>query len=133
MILAESIPKFYKRENAEVYFDGKKGILYSKSTNMINKWREKGLYEEPSRKKPKIDVGDATEKTLLLRTEELNSDIFVRSNPFSSGEDFDRHWMNSKNVRINMINSNDNSSLCEILAKYKTYTRPDGFYYVSLS
>jgi len=91
------------------------------------------LYDEPSRKKPKIETTTATnsEGTLTLKTEELNSDVFVRSNPFASGDDFDRHWSNSRNVRLNMIRASENSHITEILTKYKTYSRPDGFFYVS--
>jgi hypothetical protein len=132
-MLANAIPQYYTKEIASVYFDGKKGVLYSKATNMINKWRGKGMYDEPSRKKQKVELRKTAnvKGTLSLKNEELNSDIFVRSNPFTSGDDFDRHWNNSKNVRFNLINNSDNSSITDILSKYKTYSRPDGFYYVS--
>lgn len=130
-ILAHSIPQFYEKELAEVYFDGRKGILYSKATNMINSWRGKGIYEEPSRKKQKVDSSDVKKGTLMLKTEEVNSDIFIRSNPFISGDDFDRHWNISRNVRINFIRSSENCPITEILSKYKTYLRSDGYLYVS--
>jgi len=41
-ILANSIPSVYTKEIADVFFDGKKGILYSRAINM-KKMERKGI------------------------------------------------------------------------------------------
>lgn len=133
LILADSIASYYKKEDPKVFFDGKKGILYHTANNMATTLRKKGMISGPINKKRKIESSQLQNRpSVVFRSEEINSDVYVRSNPFVTGDEFDRHWENSTKYRLNTISSLENANIGDIISKYKTYGRFDGYYYVCL-
>lgn len=125
--LANSIPKIYTKEKADVYFNGLNGLLYNKAVNLSYKFRDKGVTEPPPKKKQKHE---AKTKQLEFSANECSSDDYVRSNSFENFDMLQSHWNNSTKKRIFNIHQKI-GRICDIIDTYKVYSRSDGYYFVS--
>lgn len=131
-VLADSISQYFIKENPNVYFEGDSGLLYSKAKNMINSLRQKSVIPGPAKRKKPNSLHENINQDKMFGSEEINSDDFVKSNPFDVSDLLISHWKNSINLRhYNLKKLDQNSKIQDIIELYKTYQRTDGYYFVS--
>lgn len=129
--LASQIPTIFSSEMSKEYFleDKNKvsGFLYSKYYNL----RPKFIQSEPKTKKRKLDKENAVEEVeATFNSTEIDSDTFVQTNSQDSFDALLSHWRNSSKIRTHFIKQSQ-GSLKVILSKYKSFTRDDGYVFVS--
>ncbi|KAG5675751.1 hypothetical protein PVAND_005629 [Polypedilum vanderplanki] len=128
--LSKSIENYFPSESALEYCNANTGILYNRSKNSTNKYRKKGILEQPnSQKKIKLEVVKPLEAIENFSAHELDADTYIKANPLIPLQEIVNFWETSYRVRRHKMQQL--KSFAEIIEQYKSFIRSDGWILVN--
>jgi hypothetical protein len=135
-ILAASIPKYFTREDPDEYFDGQSGMLFNKYNYELGKRKKQDPDGEkaPPTKRMKLEVMQIVDEIGQneFSEEELQANAYVLEHPMENFGLLRPHWNASYRVRRSFImNLGQNGSITDIVQKYTSFKRSDGYLLVS--